>query len=292
MGLITRILKLNPVYVRHMRLRVRSIKFPLSLVAYNLVLALIGFIGLEIGLNQKINSSIDYSAAVNVYMVLICIEILMLVCMIPAVTAASISAERERQTLDILLSTGIRPRNIVMGKFAESESMILIYVISSLPVLSLVFTIGGVSVRDIIMSFIEMIVTSIFIGSIGILASAFSKKTIVAVISSYAGIILFCAVTSVAVAVIIQISVAFGNHPDLSWTAVLLMLNPAADVVVMLSDQSGSIVTVDRLMNAIGISESFRNYWMPASVALRLFASGVFLYLAVRRVSPLTGRNR
>lgn len=46
----------------------------------------------------------------------------MLVLVAPAMTAGSISGERERQTLDLLLVTNTGPVKLVLGKLLESFS--------------------------------------------------------------------------------------------------------------------------------------------------------------------------
>ncbi len=64
--------------------------------------------------------------------------------------AGSIAGERERQTLDMLLATKMKPWSIVLGKLESSLSSVLMLAVSSLPVLSIVFIFGGVGILELV----------------------------------------------------------------------------------------------------------------------------------------------
>ena len=165
-------MKINPVYGKEVKLRVRSLKFALTILFFNLGLVAIALFGFEMIFNVNMNNRIDYSAAITVYFVIICLEAAMVAFLVPVFTAGSIAGEREKQTLEILLTTVLKPRQIVTGKLMSSISMVILLVFSSLPVVSIVFTIGGISMADLMQFVVFIIVMSLFIGSMGVCASS------------------------------------------------------------------------------------------------------------------------
>ena len=194
-------MKINPVYGKEVKLRVRSLKFALTILFFNLGLVAIALFGFEMIFNVNMNNRIDYSGAVMVYFVIICLEAAMVAFLVPVFTAGSIAGEREKQTLEILLTTVLKPRQIVTGKLMSSISMVILLVFSSLPVVSIVFTIGGISMADLMQFVVFIIVMSLFIGSMGVCASSMVKKAIPATVLSFALVGIVCGVTAIAVLV-------------------------------------------------------------------------------------------
>ena len=85
--------------------------------------------------------------------VMIMLQFGMLVLVAPAMTAGSISGERERQTLDLLLVTNTRPVKLVLGKLLESFRLFpALLVMCSLPMLSLVLITGGATLAQVLIS--------------------------------------------------------------------------------------------------------------------------------------------
>src|SRR5438094_417338 len=61
-----------------------------------------------------------------------------------AYTAGAISEEKEHRTLEYLLATDLRNREIVLGKLASRLANLALLVVAGLPVLSLLQFLGGV----------------------------------------------------------------------------------------------------------------------------------------------------
>ena len=80
-------MKINPVYGKEVKLRVRSLKFAMTILFFNLGLVAIALLGFEMIFNINMNYRIDYSAAIMVYFVIICIEAAMGAFLVPVFTA-------------------------------------------------------------------------------------------------------------------------------------------------------------------------------------------------------------
>ena len=94
--------------------------------------------------------------------------LLMVICILtPAVTAGAISSEREQLTYEMLLSTPLHPAKILWGKLFSSLSYVFLLIFSAIPIASLIFVFGGVTLREMLKSFIILISVTITLGSLG-----------------------------------------------------------------------------------------------------------------------------
>ncbi len=295
-------MKINPVYGKEVKLRVRSLKFALTILFFNLGLVAIALFGFEMIFNLNMNNRIDYSGAVMVYFVIICLEAAMVAFLVPVFTAGSIAGEREKQTLEILLTTVLKPRQIVIGKLMSSISMVILLVFSSLPVVSIVFTIGGISMADLMQFVVFIIVMSLFIGSMGVCASSMVKKAIPATVLSFAMVGIVCGVTAIAVFVANEganiyyytVQNSTGDVPDVSWVMYALLINPAFTIFNMVSRQYMSDDLLYYMANALNgeILPFIKDYWFICSIVSQLVLTLLFLKLATVFLDPLRRKEK
>ena len=99
-------MKQNPVYNREMRVSSRSMKLPLIIFLFNGILFLVTLLNMySVIMQVKASASIQYSSFMELYEFVTSMEFILLMFIVPAVTASAISGERERQTLDLMLTT-------------------------------------------------------------------------------------------------------------------------------------------------------------------------------------------
>ena len=97
-------MKQNPVYNREMRVSSRSMKLPLIIFLFNGILFLVTLLNMySVIMQVKASASIQYSSFMELYEFVTSMEFILLMFIVPAVTASAISGERERQTLDLML---------------------------------------------------------------------------------------------------------------------------------------------------------------------------------------------
>lgn len=92
-------------------------------------------------------------------------------------TAAMISAERENRTFELLIVTGLTKTQIILGKLVSSLGFIFLLIISTLPVVSICFLMGGVDVDEVLTAYLVILTTIMAIGMIGIMFSSLCKST-------------------------------------------------------------------------------------------------------------------
>ncbi len=293
--------KINPVFRKEAKLRVRTTRFAKVVFVYNFLLLALALLGFEMAFNIHWNSYIDYSRAPLIYLILIIVEMLMVIFIVPAYTAGSIAGEREKQTLDILLTTVLRPRQIIFGKLASSIGMVLLLVFSSLPILSIIFTVGGVGVKDLIRFMIVACIVAIFIGSIGTVASTAYQKTVQATVFSFGMVLVVCVgtIAVVAAAYFLQqmyfwnIMQGKGEVPDVAWMALLLLLNPVITMKDMLSNQYSQLEEFSKIIASMGgLPEFIMKNWFYLSLTAQILASGILLKIAELKLNPLRKKRK
>ena len=187
--------KRNAVLYKEMTVDIKKPKAMLIILIVNLMLmpiALGFFIGMFAG---GIAGNLSYRVLSWYFVAMTCTETMIISFLTPAMTAGTISLEKERQTLDVLLTTRMTPWEIVKGKYLSVMVLIGLIVFSTLPMLSIVFIYGGISIFGVLIVLIELILLAAFIASIGVFFSALTKSTVVAVILSYVAIFAYMTVT-------------------------------------------------------------------------------------------------
>lgn len=181
----------NPVFVKELKLRFRSFKSFSGLMFYLAVICIfiVGFLLITTGFTGKGFFRPDTSFMM--FAVLTILQMALVLFITPSLTAGAISSEREKQTLNILLTTTQSSTQIIIGKLLSSVAFLVLMLIAGLPLYSLVFLFGGVSPSQLISIFLFYLLTVVAIGSIGVMFSTITKRTIVAMISTYGSIIFF-----------------------------------------------------------------------------------------------------
>lgn len=283
-------MKINPVYKKELKLSVRSPKLSIIILIYNLILGVIGLLTFySILQNARYSGSINYSSVIALYVVLVAIEGVLLVFIVPAITAGAISGERERQTLDILLTSRLTPGKIVLGKLSSSINMIILLIISSIPVLSLIFVFGGVTVGQVFLSAAYLIFVAFYFGSMGIFCSARFKKTTSATVITYALVLFFCLGTLFLTLMrVLMIALSPDSTDQMnSFFSLILLFNPGVTTGYLLFQQLGSASDFTVLFDQMNVPAFIGDYWFWWSIGLQLLLAVFFLFRASRRINPL-----
>jgi ABC-type transport system involved in multi-copper enzyme maturation permease subunit len=185
---------LSAVGVKELRGRMRGRRAFVVLTVYLLLLA--GFAWMyELILEQQYKSSASGTAAFasaaigqELFAGLMMVVTLLVVLLAPAFTAGAISLEREKQTLDLLVTTPISSLSIVVGKLFSALTYVFILIGASVPLTAVVFVFGGVAPDDVIRGYIVLVATAIGLGSFGIFCSSIVKRTQAATVITTFGV--------------------------------------------------------------------------------------------------------
>ncbi len=290
-------MRTNPIYRQESRAGARSFKLPLIILGFNSILAVVALLYMYSMISQvRLTAEIQYSSFLGLYVFVATVEFVLLLLIVPGMTAGSISGERERQTLDLMLTTRLRAADVVLGKLFAELSTVLLLVVSSFPILSLVFIYGGVTMLDVFQLLCCYGVTAFLAGSVGIFCSAAMKRSTIATVSAY------CVTTLLVVGTLMVNYLAEGlagvtaaGEGGMTWPMYLLFLNPAATFQSVLLNQLGSSSGLSQLIPQVerAASMSFPGrYWWLWSALLQLALSAAFLWGAVRKTTPAGRRRR
>jgi len=235
---ITNLVAANPVLAKELRLRMRGWRSPAIISAYIGVIGLIAFGYFQLRLRGiYMNGFFDPFTGLQIYTILAVFQLGLIGFVTPALTAGSISGERERQTLDLLLCTKLSAFAIVSGKLLSSLSYILLLILASMPVFSFVFFFGGVALSDLLALFLYYAITALTFGSIGIFCSTLIKKTQLATVLSYI-IIFLLTIGTLFIAVYLTSITPSAGSGQMPAMPKILYLNPLAGLASILSSQS------------------------------------------------------
>lgn len=103
----------------------------------------------------------------------------------PALTSGAISVEREKGTLELLITTPVSTLGLVVGKLFSSLAFVFILIAASVPLMSVVFAFGGLAPEDLIRAYVLLFAVAFGVGAIGLTMSALTKRTQMATVLSY-----------------------------------------------------------------------------------------------------------
>lgn len=282
----------NPVYQKEMKMSVRTIRLAMLIMVFNGILAALSLLSMYGAVNRsRFFGSVQFSSVIQIYSTVAYIEFAMFMLLVPAVTAGSISGEKERRTLDLLLTSRMTSFSIVLGKLKASLNLVRILAISSLPVLSLVFIFGGIRIRDLVGVLCALLISGFFAGSVGILFSTISRKTTTATVLSYGSLI----------------ALIFGSYGILGFLQYLdsnnigkftngigkgiyiLLLNPAVAFVELVYNQVSSEGFIEKVCSMYAPMEHgfFIDNWIWVSLGIQILLSTLLLFLSAWILNPL-----
>ncbi|HYI66601.1 MAG TPA: ABC transporter permease subunit [Candidatus Limnocylindrales bacterium] len=182
------------IMVKELRSRMRGRRAFIVLTLYLAVLALITYgvyvvvapvaraAGGGLGLGQA-NASAFIGQ--SIFAVLSIFQLILVSMIAPAFTAGQISLEREKQTLDLLMTTPLRPGAIIIGKLLTALAFVVLMIVAAIPICAIVLMYGGASVDDIVRQQVVLLAVAVGFGAVGIFASALMQRTQAATVVTY-----------------------------------------------------------------------------------------------------------
>lgn len=289
-------MNLNPVFDKELKRNTRSIKISWIVFGCNIVLAAIAitsFFG-QSAMSGSMRAS-DYSMPARCYMLMAYALFAMILVAVPAITGGSVSLEREQKTLDVLLTTNLNPWRIITGKLESALSVVFLLAFSTMPAVALVLAFGGISFWDLFWLVGILMVSGVYIGSLGICCSVVFKRTTIATVMTYVFLLIFLVGTVAAVGMgfyvsRLQISVSEQNiGPSAGGLIYLMLLNPFISFLGLISQQVGNGHEVSVICNQFGNyhGDYVISHIVWFSIGVQMFLSVVFLFIAGRKINPL-----
>lgn len=236
----------NPIFAFSAIRRMRSARTPLLITLYSLLLALLAYFtvyGRFMGATVTLG---EMRLSVDGYAYMIMLQFALLVLVAPAMTAGSISGERERQTLDLLLVTNTGAVKLVLGKLLESFGFLALMVMCSLPMLSLVLITGGATFAQVLVSVAFLLLTALAALSVGLVCSSLFQRTVTATVMSYLSVFALGIVTLLPLWHDVKrigdlydaMNIVGGQLHTIEYTPISFTINPALGLFSLLAAQT------------------------------------------------------
>lgn len=176
----------NPLLTKELREEMRSRKIFFVVPVYIALLSIVALIAVNTSTGTNFDpQTLSNNARVTLFSFLLTISILLgLVTLVMG--AASFTTEREKATFELLELTPLSSTELVLGKFLHGFTLICLILLSSLPVISTLFFMGGLTYTDLFLNmfYLALFFAAALLGAICI--SIISSRTILSIILSLA----------------------------------------------------------------------------------------------------------
>lgn len=282
----------SPIIKKDLKVISRSMKFSWGLFAYEAVLFIVFLMSISImnvssSLYGGVRSNIDlYNGYIYFFPIVGITELIIIALIIPIITASSISGERERKTMDVLLTTTISAPAIILGKIGSAVIRVMTFIIASLPMLSLAFLVGGLSWLTLFKYIILAFIFACFAGSVGIFASSVCRKSITAIILSY---VIYLGIYGLPFVVMLVEYLINIQRNKYFVTPFALMINPVFSFLVFFVGDMSSYSITDEIFNSPKGIMSFiikDGVYITLSQIVQIGLTVLFVFFAAKRIKP------
>jgi len=200
----------NPIVLRDLRTTMRGTRSYWFQGTYLLLLGVLAVTGYAIATGQsllpqdadsysrlgpRVFSVVDAQDRLQSFYYFIFVTLAALITLIaPALTATSVTDERQRQSLDLLVTTPISAFEMLVGKLMSSLAFLGLLLALSLPASALCILLGGATIGDVFRIYTLLGVDAIVLASIGLYFSCACKNSLQAIVWTYASALTFTAV--------------------------------------------------------------------------------------------------
>ena len=144
----------NPLLAKELHLAMRSSKFFLLLIAFVLASSAALVVAIKLA---------DFSGprfGLRIFLLLFGVQTACLAITIPAYACSAIAGERQQRTFDLLITTALRPWEIIWGKFAAIMAAVLVILIAFLPLIFVCFLYGGTDPLFVLASYLHLVLAA------------------------------------------------------------------------------------------------------------------------------------
>lgn len=283
----------NPVLSRELRGRIRGNRALVILVTYLAIIAAVTLLVYAAAANS-FQGGIDNVEAGRVIGKTIFITVmaasLILVCVItPALTAGTISGEKERQTYDLLITTLLSPLQIALGKLASALAFAMLLIIAALPMAALAFLFGGVSGTELLIGVAGLVVTAVCYATVGLFWSTVMRTTLAATVMALGTVIMLLLVIPFLFVVLGLLTGWFDGEPSVVGIYLMGLLLSAHPFIAL--GMSAGFLAAGSGPLLVEVPSEAGELLLPSPWLVYIFISvvltGLFLVLAVRLLRPV-----
>jgi ABC-type transport system involved in multi-copper enzyme maturation permease subunit len=254
------------VLSKELRTRMRRERTIWLLVIYILVLGLVGYF-----IVSDAHGSLE-TVGTSLYYFLSLFQLILIIFTVPAFTATAINGEKERQTYDLLICSGVTGFSIIMGKLIAGMTTVLLLIGASIPLFSLLLFFGGVAPAQLLVLLVIYLMTALLVGSASIFYSIILRRPAISTALSYMLNLVWCA----SPLLLLYVWRFFTHQYPLYYQSPLIYIWSPFAAIVSINDPYGFAITIGH--NTIAL-------WI-CYVLLNLIVSAAFVFLSVSVTGP------
>lgn len=181
----------NPVWTRDIRTRLRSKDTAEFIFFASIAVAAGAFVPLFMTARDLSDPLQTARAARQIFFWLTMTLVGLVTLISPALTADVITQERQQGTLEMLVGTSLRPRDILVGKLLGAVCVLLLLISPSLPLFGLCYLFHGASAGQVVAVYLLVVVTMVVSAFLGLAQSSINPRGGMAKFWAYALTALF-----------------------------------------------------------------------------------------------------
>ncbi|WAH38490.1 ABC transporter permease [Alicyclobacillus dauci] len=233
-------MRYNPLFTKEFRQRMRTVRAPIVITGYVLCMVALTFFLLYENVQGQLYL-VQPTKSQQVFVILSLLQMVVVAFLTPAFAAGSVSGERERKTLAVLLTTPLSPIGILVGKIVSSSALLVLLMFVTLPVYSLVFLYGGAVPQEVIAVLLFQLFTTVVIATLCVLFSTIALRSTWSTVLCY-GTVSFMMIVFGALGY--GLKLVYERNPielfSLHWGNFLLSLNPLYVEATLEGEVSGN----------------------------------------------------
>lgn len=269
---------LNPVFRRETKTSLRNWKVFYAISGYIFLVSLVAAVAIWQIMYNSYAASFNPSEMTTVYIGLTILELALVLLITPSLTAGSISGERERQTLDLLLITKVSPFSIILGKFLSGLSIIVLMIFATMPIFAMIMYFGGTSILYVLAVTGYMILVCGAFGAIAMFFSTIFKKTVTSMVFTYIWTGVLCGATMIFYMLTCTV---YGSYFQKALPAfpriVMLAVNPVIGLVSIICEQTGHGL----IYNILDYANYYGTTYTPITLSVPMWIINAVALIAI-----------
>ncbi len=137
------------------------------------------------GVNSGLNYRLMARMAEDLFLAVSWVQFGAVFLFVPVFLCGVVAAEREEHTLDLLFTTDLTDREIVLGKLFSRVTALVLLILSALPVMSLIMLFGGIDPQALGRALAATLVAVLYAGAHAIYFSTTTKSPLGALVRTY-----------------------------------------------------------------------------------------------------------
>ncbi len=275
-------------FLKELRVEFRNKAYLASIIICNIVLFVcVAYYYNMIFSKASTGYSSDYKLVLGMYNTVLLIEYIIVLCTLPFTCGKSLAKEYESKTLDLLLLSKMSTSDIIDIKIKKTFVTYGVLIISTLPLLSIVFSVGVVNIFNLLIYAVVVMSSVICYTCIGMYIATKIRITtltglFLAVIelATTLGTYVLCGFVYNMIDSINKNTAKFYTSTNLVFLGNILVVNPVFSIFKLQSDIEGNASMYRTLMNNYGVLGIVDKLWIPISIVIQLAVALYFTLLA------------